>query len=292
MTRNRSRLKNFMKKFIRTVRFGNDHFVAIMGYGDYMIGDSVISSVYYVEGLRHNLFSVGSYKVVKVRYIRSMIQPEPGELPRNTPLYRVDVLGVVVGPNFEDNTFAQADNDPFVNLFAPESSFEESSSWDCFYHFVLSKVKPKNFKTTVTEPCWFEAMQEEIHEVDQLQVWELVPKPGGVMIIALKSIYKVKLDEYGDVLKNKARLVAKGYCQEEGIDFKESFAPISRIKDIRIFITNVASKNMTIYQIDVKTTFLNDELKEEVYVSQPEGFVDPDHPTHVYHLKKTLYGLK
>nr|GEY71535.1 retrovirus-related Pol polyprotein from transposon TNT 1-94 [Tanacetum cinerariifolium] len=116
--------------------------------------------------------------------------------------------------------------------------------------------------------------------------------PNCVMIIALKWIYKVKLDEYGDVLKNMARLVAKGYRQEEGIDFKESFAPVARIEAIRIFIANAASKNMTIYQMDFKTTFLNVELKEEVYVSQPEGFVDPDHSTHVYHLKKALYGLK
>ncbi|GKD16743.1 retrovirus-related pol polyprotein from transposon TNT 1-94, partial [Tanacetum coccineum] len=101
-----------------------------------------------------------------------------------------------------------------------------------------------------------------------------------------------KLDEYGDVLKNKARLVAKGYQQEEGIDFKESFAPVVRIEAIRIFIANAASKNMTIYQMDVKTSFLNNELKEEVYVIQLEGFVDPDHPTHVYCLKKALYGLK
>ncbi|GJW33404.1 retrovirus-related pol polyprotein from transposon TNT 1-94 [Tanacetum coccineum] len=112
------------------------------------------------------------------------------------------------------------------------------------------------------------------------------------MIISLKWIYKVKLDEYGDVLKNKARLVAKGYRQEERIDFKESFAPVARIEAIRIFIANAASKNITIYQMDVKTTFLNGELKEEVSVSQPKGFVDLDHPTHVYRLKKDLYGLK
>nr|GEU29247.1 hypothetical protein [Tanacetum cinerariifolium] len=102
----------------------------------------------------------------------------------------------------------------------------------------------------------------------------------------------VKLDEYGDVLKNKALLVAKGYQQEEGIDFEESFAPVARIESIRIFIANAASKNMTIYQMDVKIAFLNGELQEEVYVSQPEGFVDPDHPTYVYRLKKALYRLK
>nr|GFD49205.1 retrovirus-related Pol polyprotein from transposon TNT 1-94 [Tanacetum cinerariifolium] len=103
--------------------------------------------------------------------------------------------------------------------------------------------------------------------------------------------YKVKLDEYGDVLKNKAQLVAKGYRQEDGIDFEESFAPVARIEAIRIFITNARSRNITVYQMDVKTTFLNGELKEEVYVSQLEGFVDPDHLTHVDRLKKALYGL-
>ncbi|GJS33303.1 retrovirus-related pol polyprotein from transposon TNT 1-94 [Tanacetum coccineum] len=117
---------------------------------------------------------------------------------------------------------------------------------------------------------------------------------GGdyAMIIALKWIYKVKLDEYGDVLKNKARLVAKGYRQEEGLNFEESFASVARLEAIRIFLANAASKNMTVYQMDVKTAFLNGELKEEVYVSQPEGFVDPDHPHHVYRLKKALYRLK
>ncbi|GJY37032.1 retrovirus-related pol polyprotein from transposon TNT 1-94 [Tanacetum coccineum] len=112
------------------------------------------------------------------------------------------------------------------------------------------------------------------------------------MIISLKWIYKVKLHEYGDVLKNKARLVAKVYQQEEGINFEESFTPVARIEAIRIFIANAASKNINIYQMNVKTTFLNGELKEEVYVCQLEGFVDPDHPTHVYRLKKALYGLQ
>ncbi|GJV16780.1 retrovirus-related pol polyprotein from transposon TNT 1-94 [Tanacetum coccineum] len=100
------------------------------------------------------------------------------------------------------------------------------------------------------------------------------------------------MDEFGGVLKNKARLVAQGFRQEEGIDFEESFAPVARIEAIRIFVANAAHKNMTIYQMDVKTAFLNGELKEEVYVSQPEGFVDQDNPSHVYKLKKALYGLK
>ncbi|GJW39692.1 retrovirus-related pol polyprotein from transposon TNT 1-94, partial [Tanacetum coccineum] len=163
--------------------------------------------------------------------------------------------------------------------------------WCCF-HTELSKVEPKNFKMAVIEDCWFQAMQDEIHKFDHLEVWELVPRPIYVMVIALKWIYKVKLDEYGDVLKNKARLVAKGYRQEEGIDFEESFAPVARIEAIRIFIANAATKNMIIYQMDVKTAFLNGDLQEEVFVSQPEGFEDQDNPTHVYRLKKALYGLK
>ncbi|GKC68123.1 retrovirus-related pol polyprotein from transposon TNT 1-94 [Tanacetum coccineum] len=133
---------------------------------------------------------------------------------------------------------------------------------------------------------------DEIPDLFDLKLWELVPYPIYVMVIALKWIYKVKLDEYGDVLKNKARLVAKGYRQEEGIDFEESFAPVARIEAIRIFIANAATKNMIIYQMDVKTAFLNGDLQEEVFVSQPEGFEDQENPTHVYRLKKALYGLK
>ncbi|GJY80084.1 retrovirus-related pol polyprotein from transposon TNT 1-94 [Tanacetum coccineum] len=240
----------------------------------------------------------------------------------------------------EVNPFAAADPEPFVNVFAPDPTSEASSSGEimmpelnqstqphehirkwtdshpldniignpsrpvstrkqlatdalwCFYNSVLSKVEPKNFQSAATEDCWFQAMQDEIHEFDRLDVWELVPPPDSAMIIALKWIYKVKLDEYGDVLKNKARLVAKGFRQEEGLDFEESFAPVARLEAIRIFIANAASKNMTVYQMDVKTAFLNGELKEEVYVHQPEGFVDPERPHHVYRLKKALYGLK
>ncbi|GJS95418.1 retrovirus-related pol polyprotein from transposon TNT 1-94, partial [Tanacetum coccineum] len=415
MTGDRSGLRNFMKKFIGTVRFGNDHYGAIIGYGDYVIGDSVISRVYYVEGLGHNLFSVGQFCDSDLEvafkkhsyYVRDMdgvelikgsnlytisvedmiksspifllsasknkswlwhrrlnhlnfstindlarkdlmvhdkkpdltffrvfgalcypindsenlgkLQPTadirifvgyapsrkrtgptptfltPGQIssglvpnpvptapyvpPTNKeleilfqpmfdenleppcverPVYPalavlvpINSDGVAAGSTIiEDNPFAPVDNNPFINVFALEPSFEASSSGD-------------NFKSAITEDYWFQAMQDEIYKFDRLQVWELVPPPDCVMIIALKWIYKVKLDEYGDVLKNKARLVAKGYRQEEGINFEESFAPMERIEAIGIFIANAA-----------------------------KGFVDPDHPTHVYRLKKALYGLK
>ncbi|GKF15702.1 retrovirus-related pol polyprotein from transposon TNT 1-94 [Tanacetum coccineum] len=135
-------------------------------------------------------------------------------------------------------------------------------------------------------------MQEDLNEFEFLKVWELVPRPNKVMVITLKWIYKVKLDELGGILNNKARLVAGGYRQEEGIDFEESFAPIARLEAIRIFLAFAAHMNMVVYKMDVKTAFLNGHLWEDVYVSHPDGFVDPDNPNHVYKLKKALYGLK
>ncbi|GJR54646.1 retrovirus-related pol polyprotein from transposon TNT 1-94 [Tanacetum coccineum] len=205
--------------------------------------------------------------------------------------------GVATEHSFEVNLFAATENKPFVNVFAPDPNSEVSSSglatdalW-CFYNSVLSKVKPKTFKSAVTEDCWFQAMQDEIHEFDRLDVWELVPPPDCVMIITLKWIYKVKLDEYGDVLKNKARLVAKGYHQEEGLDLKKP-PPRSPDMNYQNNSCNAANKNMTFYQMDVKTAFLNGELKEEVYVSQPEGFVNPYRPHHVYRLKKASFTIK
>nr|GEW09333.1 retrovirus-related Pol polyprotein from transposon TNT 1-94 [Tanacetum cinerariifolium] len=521
MTKDCSRLMNFLKKFIGTVRFGNDHFGTIIGYGDYVIGDSVISRLYYVEGLGHNLFSIGQFcdsdlEVAFIKhscYVRDtdgvelikgsrgsnlytisvedmmkscgycVLHPklipssysspqDPYELVHNKkpdltffkvfcalcyptndnkdlgklqPIadtgifvgyapsrkgYRIynkrtrrimetihvqfneltepmalvhlgtgpvptfltpgqissglvpnpvpatpyapltnkelEILfqpmfneylepphaerpvppaqavqapvnsagtpssttidkdapspsislsssalqshsshqGVATEPNsIEDHTIAPVENNPFVNVFAPEPHSEASSSGDLSstespyisqtLHHLNKWSKDHPLDNVIGNPSrLFRAMQDEIHEFDRLQVWELLPQPDCVMIIALKWIYKVNLDEYGDVLKNKARLVAKGYRQEEGIDFEESFAPVARIEAIRIFITNAASKNMTIYQMYVKMAFLNGELKEEVYVSQPEGFVDPDHLTHAYRLKKALYGLK
>nr|GEX22571.1 hypothetical protein [Tanacetum cinerariifolium] len=187
--------------------------------------------------------------------------PSPSHSPSSSALQSPCLHQRVAAEStlMNENPFTPVDNDPFINICDPEPISEASSFGD--------------------------ASSAE-------STYELVPQPDCVMIIALKWIYKVKPDENGDVLKSKARLVAKGYRQEEGIKFEESFALVARIKSIRIFIANFSSKNMTIYQMDVKTAFLNGELKEEVYVSQPEGFLDPDHSTHVYHLKKALYGLK
>nr|GEW87644.1 copia protein [Tanacetum cinerariifolium] len=120
------------------------------------------------------------------------------------------------------------------------------------------------------------------------------PQESQSLVIhsGVENSFMVKLDELGSVLKNKARLVVRGYHQEEGIKFEESFAPVARLESIRIFIAYAAHKNMIVYQMDVKTAFLNGILRDDVYVYQPDEFVDQDNPNHMYKLKKALYGLK
>ncbi|GJR62981.1 retrovirus-related pol polyprotein from transposon TNT 1-94 [Tanacetum coccineum] len=135
----------------------------------------------------------------------------------------------------------------------------------CYFDAFLTFVEPKNYKETLKESRWIKAMQEELNEFKRLEVWELMPRSDRVMIITLKRIFKVKLNELGGVLKNQARLVARGYCQEEGIDFEESVAPVARLEAIKIFIAYVAYMNMIVYQTDVKTAFLNGILRKEFY---------------------------
>ncbi|GJV35137.1 retrovirus-related pol polyprotein from transposon TNT 1-94 [Tanacetum coccineum] len=149
------------------------------------------------------------------------------------------------------------------NPVSTRSQLATDAMW-CYFYVFLTKVELKNYKEAMKESSWIEAI------------------PSNVMLINLKWIFKVKLDEYMGVLKNKVRLVAKGYRQEEGIEFEESFAPVARIEAICIFIVYDAHKNMMIYQIDVKIAFLNEIFKEEVYVSQLEGFIDQDHLNHVF----------
>nr|GEV08065.1 retrovirus-related Pol polyprotein from transposon TNT 1-94 [Tanacetum cinerariifolium] len=276
MTGDRSRLKNFMKRFIGTVRFGNDHFGAIMGYGDYVIGDTVISREAFMlcmrfrctgpastflmprqisSGLVPNLVPAAPYVPPTNKELEILFQPmfdeylEPPHVKRPVS----PALAVLVPVNsaakstlIDENLFTPVENDPFINIFALEPTSEASSSGDA------SSAQ----SIYVTQTLHHLRKWSKEHPIDN------------------------------------ARSMAKGYRQEEGIDFKESFAPVARIKAIRIFIANAASKNMTIYQMDVKTAIPNGKLKEEMYVSQPEGFVDPYHPTHVYRLKKALYGLK
>ncbi|GKE35800.1 retrovirus-related pol polyprotein from transposon TNT 1-94 [Tanacetum coccineum] len=145
----------------------------------------------------------------------------------------------------------------------------------CYYDAFLTSFEPKMYKDALTQSCWIEAMQEELHEFKRLKVWKLVPHPDKVMVITLKWIYKVKLDELGGILKNKARLVAHGYRQEERIDFKESFAPVARLEVVRIFLAYAAHMNMIIYQMDAPRAWY--DLLSSFLLSQgfSKGMVDP-----------------
>ncbi|GKD24465.1 retrovirus-related pol polyprotein from transposon TNT 1-94 [Tanacetum coccineum] len=144
----------------------------------------------------------------------------------------------------------------------------------------------------MTDPVWIESMQEELFQYKRLDVWVLVPPPNNVKPLTLKWLFKNKHDEENTIIRNKTRLVVRGYCQEEGIYFEESFAPVARMEAIRIFLAYAVHKSFTVFQMDVKTTFLHGMLKEDVCICQPKGFIDTDHPSHVYKLKKAIYGLK
>ena len=153
-------------------------------------------------------------------------------------------------------------------------------------------TEPENFEEAVQDEAWKKAMVEEINVIEKNNTWELVDRPNNKEVIGVKWIYKAKLNPDGSVQRNKARLVAKGYAQQPGIDYNETFAPVARLDTIRSVISLAAQKGWFLYQLDVKSAFLNGVLKEEVYVDQPEGFIIKGEEMKVYKLKKALYGLK
>ncbi|GJS28843.1 retrovirus-related pol polyprotein from transposon TNT 1-94 [Tanacetum coccineum] len=160
------------------------------------------------------------------------------------------------------------------------------------YALTMSTIEPTNVKEAMTDPAWIESMQEELLQFKRLNVWVLVPALENIKLLTLKWLFKNRHDEENMVIRNKTRLVVRGYRQEEGIDFEESFTPVARMEAIRIFLAYVTYKSFIVFQMDVKTAFLHGTLKEDVYVCQTEGFIDANHPSHVYKLKNALYGLK
>ncbi|GJR61188.1 retrovirus-related pol polyprotein from transposon TNT 1-94 [Tanacetum coccineum] len=371
---------NLFMKFLGTVRFGNDHVAIILGFSDLQWGNILITMVYFIEGLGHNLFSVGQFCDSDLELAFRRVDLLKGN--RTTNLYTINIHDMASASpiclmalatstkscyyencsgcsstsssidsngNYDNSrhrstptnsssqetsiprtsqdvdeletqqqhvqhqTITIADNvsnamydeNTFVNHFAtPSTSAAESSSSQyvdpsnmysfyqptdgdmCMYALTVSTMELKNVKEAMTDPAWIESMQEELLQFKRLDVWVLVPAPDNIKPLTLKWLFKNKHDEENMAIQNKTRLVVRGYRQKEGIDFKESFAPVARMEAIRIFLAYATHKLFTMFQMDVKTAFLHGTLKEDVYVCQPEGFIDADHPSHVYKLKK------
>nr|GEU47921.1 retrovirus-related Pol polyprotein from transposon TNT 1-94 [Tanacetum cinerariifolium] len=270
MTGDHSRLRNFMKKFIGTVKFENDHFGAIMGYGNYVIGDSVISKRNdVVERRNRTLVEAARTMLISLGLVTNPVSAAPYVPPTNKEL---EIL-------FQ----------PMLDEYLETPRVERPVSPTPAVLVLVYTAGTPSF-TTIDQDAPSPSHSPSSLELQSLSLQQGVLAESTIM--EDNPLAPVDNDPFVNVFVLEPSSEASSSGDEEEIDFKESFAPVARIKAIRIFIANVASKNMTIYQMDVKTAFLNGKFKEEVCVSQPEGFVDPDHPKHVYHLKKAMYSLK
>ncbi|GJR58163.1 putative ribonuclease H-like domain-containing protein [Tanacetum coccineum] len=198
-----------------------------------------------------------------------------------------------VSSNEEDNT----EEEPEVDLGNITNSYIVPSTPNTRIHKdhpienVIGEIEPTSIAKALSDSSWVEAMQEELLQFKLQQVWILVDLPNGKKAIGTKWVFRNKKDERGIMIRNKARLVAQGHRQEEGIDYEEVFAPVARIEAIRLFLAYASFMGFLVYQMDVKSAFLYGTIEEEVYVTQPPGFKDPDHPDKVYKVVKALYGL-
>ncbi|GJX31246.1 ribonuclease H-like domain-containing protein [Tanacetum coccineum] len=179
----------------------------------------------------------------------------------------------------------------FVSYIQKQRRNNHKDFQHCLFACFLSQIEPKKISEALEDESWVDAMQEELLQFKIQEVWILVDLPYRKKAIGTKWVYRNKKDERGVVVRNKARLVAQGYRQEEGIDYDEVFAHVARIEAIRIFLAFASYMGFIVYQMDVKSAFLYGTIDEEVYVSQPLGFVDPKFPKKVYKVVKALYGL-
>ncbi|GJS75211.1 retrovirus-related pol polyprotein from transposon TNT 1-94 [Tanacetum coccineum] len=159
-------------------------------------------------------------------------------------------------------------------------------------HPLENVIEPKNINEALKDESWIISMQEELNQFISNDIWELVPNPKDMTTIGTKWVFRNRLDENGVVSRNKVRLVAQGYNQQEGIDYDKTYAPVARLESIRILLAYACALDFKLFQMDMKSAFLNSFINEEVYVAQPLGFIDFAKPNHVYRLKKALYGHK
>jgi hypothetical protein len=180
---------------------------------------------------------------------------------------------------------------------APKTSVRMSKAPQRFSSYMalmseLIEAEPSSFQEASEQQVWRDAMMEEYSSIMKNDVWEVVPRPEEKSVVGSRWIYKIKHVADGSVDKFKARFVAKGFSQKEGIDFSETFAPVERYSSIRAVISIAAELGWQIHQMDVKTTFLNGVIEEEIYIERPEGFEVHSRASHVCRLKRALYGLK
>jgi hypothetical protein len=201
-----------------------------------------------------------------------------------------DVLQVRHGRISKDHSIDQIIGSPSKGV---RTRSKRQASFVEHYSFV-SFVEPMCVEEALKDPNWLLAMHEELNNFTRNDVWVLEPPPKSKNIIGTKWVFHNKEDEHGVVVHNKARLVVKGYSQVEGLDFGDTFAPVARLEVIWLLLAYSSLNDIKLYQMDVKSAFLNGEINELVYVEQPPEFEDPRNPNHVYvyRLKKALYGLK
>nr|GEZ48152.1 copia protein [Tanacetum cinerariifolium] len=290
MTENLKLLINFVWKFLGTVHFGNDHVAVILGFSDLQWGNILITRVYFVEGLGHNLFSVGVYNR-RTKKIMETMNVTFDELSAMAFEQSSSKLGLQRMTSGQIRTTPAAHATPVRQSLTEYTTIADTAPTP-----TNSSSQAINFPNTSQDVDELKTQQQHVQQQNNqapLQpetVAENVPNAmfDGNTFVNLFN----KHDEEQTVIRNKSRLVVRSYRQEEGLDFEESFAPIARMEAIMIFLAYAAHKSFTVFQMDVKIAFLHGSLKEDVYVCQPEGFIDADHPSHVYKIKKALYGLK
>ncbi|GKA22433.1 retrovirus-related pol polyprotein from transposon TNT 1-94 [Tanacetum coccineum] len=226
---------------------------------------------------------------------------DDSKIPALEEIYDNPTDGIFTNSSYDDEgTVADFTNlEPLVNQSArafvsyiqKQRRNNHKDFQHCLFACFLSQNEPKKISEALEDESWVDAMQEELLQFKIQKVWILVDLPYGKRVIGIKWVYRNKKDERGVVVRNKARLVAQGHRQEEGIDYDEVFAPVARIEAIRIFLAFASFMGFIVYQMDVKSAFLYGKIDEEVYVSQPPGFIDPKYPKKVYKVVKALYGL-
>nr|GEX69568.1 Gag-Pol polyprotein [Tanacetum cinerariifolium] len=281
-----------------TVCFENDHFIAIIGYGDYVQEVAFRSNTCYVQNLKgvdfltssreSNLYTISISELTASSLV--CLMSKATSIKSWLWHRRLSHLNFVIN-NFTANTLNVEDT------LSPSSIIIEDSDAS---EIVTSSEEPITQESSilVLETHSDEELQKDVAELNRNTIMhsfenleELVPLPKGMHAIKVKWLWKNKTDTENTIIRNKSRLVAKGYIQQEGIYFEESFSLVARLEAVHLFVAYAAHNNFTIYQMDVKTAFLNGLLKEEVFVSHLEGFIDPVFPSHVYRLKKAFFGV-